>query len=112
MNPKIALLVKVQIEKLLEACFIQPINYSCWISNIFLVTKLDDHIKICMKFHYLNKESLKDDFPIPNIDMIVDSTMGHSFLSFMDRFSRYNQIFINSQDKYKTTFTKTWGIFC
>ncbi|GLJ23982.1 hypothetical protein SUGI_0456270 [Cryptomeria japonica] len=112
MNPKIALLVKAEIEKLLEAGFIRPIDYSPWISNIVAVAKPDNKIRMCTDFRDLNKASLKDDFPLPNIDMIVDSMAGHALLSFMDGFSGYNQIFINPQDQYKTAFTTPWGTFC
>jgi hypothetical protein len=60
----------------------------------------------------LNKESLKDDFPLPNIDMIVESIAGHDLFSFMDGFLGYNKIFINPQDQYKNTFTTPWGMIC
>lgn len=47
----------------------------------------------------------KDDFPLPNIDIIVDLTTVHAMLSFMDGFFGYNQIRITSEDQDKTTFT-------
>jgi len=54
----------------------------------------------------------KDDFPLPNIDMIMDSIVGHDTLSFMDRFSRYNnQILINLADQHKIAFTTPWEMF-
>lgn len=59
----------------------------------------------------MNKASLKDDFPLPNIDMIVDSTAGYVLLSFMDGFSGYNQIRINLEDQYKTSFMTPLGTF-
>lgn len=104
-HPKVALLVKVKIEKLLDAGFIHPIDYSPWISNIVVVAKAENKIRMCTDFHDLNKASLNDEFPLPNIDMIMDLVAGHSLLSFMDGFLGYNQIFINPQDQYKTAFT-------
>lgn len=112
MNIKIDLLVNAKIENLLDAGFIHPIDYSPWISNIVAMAKPNNHIKVCTDFYDLNKASLKDDFHLPNIDIIVDSTQGHALLSCMDGFSRYNQIFINPQDQYNTTFTTPWGTFC
>lgn len=44
--------------------------------------------------------------------MIVDYIAGHALLSFMDGFSRYNQIFINPQDQFKNAFNTPWGTFC
>ena len=43
-----------------------------------------------MDFINLNKASPKDDFPLPHIDMLVDSTAGHAMLYFMDGFFNYN----------------------
>lgn len=111
-NPKIVLLAKDKIEKLLQAVFIHPIDYSPWILNIVVFAKLDDRIHMCTNFRDLNLASLNDDFPHPNIYMIVDSIDNHELLSFMDGFFGYNQIFINHHDQYKITFITPWGTFC
>lgn len=92
------LFVKTEIEKLLKERFICPINYYPWISNIVIVSKHDGHIPICISFCDLSKAFLKDDFMLPNIDIIMDLTAGHALLSFMDGFLGYNQIHINSED--------------
>ena len=44
--------------------------------------------------------------------MLVDSTVGHSMLSFMDGFSRYNQILMAPKDMEKTFFITEWGTYC
>lgn len=105
MHPKVALLVKSELEKLLDAKIIRAIDYSDWISNMVPVTKPSGDIRICTNFRDLNKACPKDDFPLPNIDMIVDLTAGHEMLSLMDGFSGYNQIRIAEADQHKTTFT-------
>ncbi|RDX78854.1 hypothetical protein CR513_40795, partial [Mucuna pruriens] len=61
---------------------------------------------------HLNRASPKDNFPLPHIDMLVDNTTQHTFYSFMDGFSGYNQIWMAKEDKEKTTFITTWGTFC
>ncbi|RVW27947.1 Transposon Ty3-I Gag-Pol polyprotein [Vitis vinifera] len=60
----------------------------------------------------LNKASPKDDFPLSHIDMLVDSTAGHSMLSFMDGFSGYNNILMAPKDMEKTSFIIEWGTYC
>ncbi|RDX77534.1 Retrovirus-related Pol polyprotein, partial [Mucuna pruriens] len=60
----------------------------------------------------LNRASLKDNFPLPHIDLLVDNTAQHSYYSFMDGFSRYNELRMAPEDKEKTTFITTWGTFC
>jgi len=49
-------------------------------------------IRVCTDFRDLNKVCPNDDFPLPNIDMIIDSLAGYEMLSFMDGFSGYNSI--------------------
>jgi len=76
------------------------------------MSKLNGRIRMCNDFRDLNKACPKDDFPLPNIDIIVDLTAGHEMLSLMDGFSGYNQIRIAEEDQHKTTFTCPWGNYC
>lgn len=70
--------------------FIRPINYPEWISNLVLVRKSDGNIRIWTDFKDINKACPKDDFPLPNINLIVNLTTGYEMLSLMDGFSGYN----------------------
>ena len=112
MHPHVALLVKAELEKFLKANFVRAIDYAKWISNIVPVSKHDKSIRVCTDFRDLNKACPKDDFPLPNIDMIVDMTVGYAMYSLMDGFSSYNQIKIAPEDQEKKTFTCAWGTFC
>ena len=82
--------MKKEIEKLLEVGFIRSIDYSEWMANIVPVKKPIGEIRVCTDFRDLNKPYPKDDFPLPNIDMIIDSLAGYEMLSFMNGFSGYN----------------------
>ena len=65
-----------------------------------------------MDFTDLNKVCPKDSYPLPRIDQLVDSTVGHRLLSFMDAFSGYNQIRMDETDQEKTSFVTSQGLFC
>ena len=67
---------------------------------------------MCVDYRDLNKASPKDDFPLPHIDMLVDSTVKFKVFSFMDGFSGYNKIRMAPEDMEKTTFITPWGTFC
>ena len=67
---------------------------------------------MCVDFTELNKACLKDSYPLPRIDQLVDSTTGHKLLSFMDAFSGYNQIRMDGVDQEKTSFVISQGLFC
>lgn len=111
MNPTIALMVKEELQKLLDAKFIQSNDYSEWISNMVPIKKSNGKIRIYTNFKDLNKTYLKDDFPLPNIRNLVDATARHEMLSLMDGFSSYNQIKVGLEDQHKTMFITLWGTF-
>ena len=66
--------------------------------------KKNGQIQCCVDFHNLNKAFPKDEFPLPNIDLLVDSTVGNSMFLFMDGYSGYNKIQMAAKDVEKTTF--------
>jgi len=72
MHHRITFAIKKEIEKYFAANFIISIDYSPWISNIIPIDKPNDEIRCCTDFRYIKKACLKDTFPLPNIDMIVD----------------------------------------
>jgi len=116
LNPKYSLMVKEEIDRLLEAGFIYPVNNSEWVSPIVIVPKkvgTDGKVKIrvCQDFRKLNASTKKDYFPLPFTDIILDHVAGHECYSFLDGFSGYNQVSIRSCDQLKTTFTTEWGTF-
>ena len=116
LNPKYSLMVKEEIDRLLEAGFIYPVHNSEWVSPIVVVPKkvgADGKVKIrvCQDFRKLNAATKKDYFPLPFTDIILDHVAGHECYSFLDGFSGYNQVFIRWCDQLKTTFTTEWGTF-
>ena len=67
---------------------------------------------MCVDFMNLNKAYPKDNYPLSQIDILVDSTARHQLLSFMDTFSGYNQIKLEEADLEKTSFVTSQGLFC
>ena len=57
-----------------------------------------------MDFTDLNNACPKDPFPMPCIDQLVDATVGHPRISFLDAFQGYHQIPLALGDKEKTVF--------
>jgi hypothetical protein len=67
--------------------------------------------RMCVYFRELNKATLKDYFPLPFIDQVLDTLVGKRYFSFLDGYSGYNQIQIAPEDQDKTTFTCPWGTY-
>ena len=57
-----------------------------------------------MDFTDLNRAYLKGPFPILRIDQLVDATVGHPWMSFLDAFQGYHQISLATDDQEKTAF--------
>ncbi|RVW62997.1 Transposon Ty3-I Gag-Pol polyprotein [Vitis vinifera] len=112
LHPRWSLQVKEEIQKQLSVGFLSVVEYPEWLANVVPVPKKDGKVRVCVDFRDLNKASPKDDFPLPHIDMLVDSTAGHPMLSFMDGFSGYNQILMAPEDMVKTSFITEWGTYC
>ena len=96
--------VKEEVQKLTTAQFIWEVYYLDWLVNVVMVKKANGKWRIYVDFTDLNKACPKDSYHLPCIDQLVDSTAGHQLLSFMDAFSRYNQIKLDEADQEKTSF--------
>ena len=112
LHPRWSLQVKEEIQKQLSVGFLSVVEYLEWLANVVPVPKKNGKVRVCVDFRDLNKASPKDDFPLPHIDMLVDSTAGHPMLSFMDGYSGYNQILMAPEDMEKTSFITEWGTYC
>ena len=109
LHPRWSLQVKEEIQKQLGVGFLLVVKYPEWLANVVPVPKKDGKVRVCVDFRDFNKAS--PDFPLPHIDMLVDNTVGHPMLSFMDGFSRYNQILMALEDMEKTSFIIEWSTY-
>ena len=64
---------------------------------------------MCVNFTDFNKACPKDLFPMPRINQLVDATVGHPRMSFLDAFQGYHQIPLASDDQEKTVFVTPIG---
>ena len=75
------------------------------------VRKKSGEIRIYIDFRNLNKASLKENYPLPKMDQILQNIVGSQNMSMLDGFLGYNQILVHVEDQEKTTFTTPWGTF-
>jgi hypothetical protein len=104
-------MVKKEVKNLLDAKIITPLRYSDFVVNLVPVRKKSGEIRLCVDFGNLNNSSLKDNYPLPKMDHVLEKVVGANRMSMIDGFFGYNQIAINEHDKEKTAFTTPWGTF-
>ncbi|CAL1353738.1 unnamed protein product [Linum trigynum] len=101
-----------EVDKLLEAGFVEEARYITWLSNVVFVPKPSGDWRMCVDFTNLNRACPTDAYPMPRIDLLVDATAYHEALSFFDMFSGYHQIPMTEEDRAKTAFMTPFGNFC
>ena len=90
--------------KLKQVGAIKKVFYPKWVANTMVVKKKNGKWWVCMDFTDLNKACPKDRFPMPQIDQLVDATVGHPQMSFLDAFQGYHQIPLALDDQERTAF--------
>lgn len=91
-------IIRKEAQDLLDAGVIKPIDFPGCLSNPTIVAKLKRAWRVCINFTDLNKAILKNPFPLPRIDQLVDSVAGNKFLSFLDTYKGYNLIPMEKED--------------
>ena len=71
---------------------------------ICVVLKKNEKIRVCIDFRDLNIACPKNEFPLLITDVMIDNTCGFERISFMDGFSRYNQIKMYPEDEKHISF--------
>ena len=111
-HPDRNLVIQTEVDNLLQNGFIITIKYPEWLTNVVVVPKKGNNWRVCVDYTDLNDACPKDSFPLPCIDQIVDASVGHGMLSFMDAFSGYHQIPMHPPDAEKTSFITPHGLYC
>nr|KYP75878.1 Transposon Ty3-I Gag-Pol polyprotein [Cajanus cajan] len=100
--------LKGQLEDLLEKQLVRP-SVSPWGVPVLLVKKNDGGSRLCVDYRQLNKLTIKNKYPLPRIDDLMDQLRGASVFSKIDLRSGYHQIRMKEGDILKTAFRTRYG---
>mgnify|MGYP005949094595 CR=1 FL=1 len=95
---------------MLDANVIQP-STSEWSSAPVLVRKKDGSVRWCIDYRQLNQKTVKDSYPLPNIEDCLSTLSGSIYFSTLDMESGYYQVEIDPADRKKTAFITRFGLF-
>jgi hypothetical protein len=102
--------IKHQIQELLQNGNIIPSSSPCGIP-IVLVQKKDGTWRLCIDYIALNKITVRNRYPIPRIDDLLDQLKGEIFFNKIDLKSGYHQVPIEPTDVWKKNFKSKEGLF-
>jgi hypothetical protein len=91
------------LEELLKKGYIRP-SVSPWGAPILFVKNKDGTLRLCIDFQQMNKDTIKNKYPLPIIDDLFDQLRGAKIFSKIDPRLGYHQVRIKKEDIHKTTF--------
>ena len=110
LSPKESEELQAQIDELIAQGHIRP-SQSPYGAPVLFVPKKDGRWRMCVDYRALNKQTIKDKYPLPRIDDLIDRLGQARHFTTLDLASGYHQIAVKDADIYKTAFRTQRGQF-
>jgi hypothetical protein len=85
-------------------------SHSPFVAPMIVVKKADGSLRLCVDFWPLNADTLKDRYPLPHMEDLLNEVHGSSHFTKLDLKSGYHQMRLRKEDREKTAFTTQYGL--
>ena len=109
-KPALETSLKEQIDSWLRDDVIAPAE-SPWASPLVLVAKKDGSTRWAVDYRELNKYTVPDSFPTPNLSQVIESLAGSAIFSSLDAAQAFHNVQINEDSQQVTAFICMFGLF-
>ena len=109
-NPALTAAQVTEVNTLLQAGIIRP-SKSSWAAPALMIKKPNGSFRMCIDYRRLNKVTIKDVYPLPRIQDMLNAINGAQYMSSLDMLKGFYQIPVAEEDRHKTAFSTSWGHF-
>lgn len=99
-----------RIAELLEKGWIRA-SHSMYGAPVVLARKASGELRMCLDYRALNQQTIRDRYPLPRVDELLDQLGGSAVYSKLDLASGYHQVAMHPDDIHKTAFNCRYGLF-
>ena len=100
---------KKQLQELEDTGMIESSD-SPLAAPLFFIPKKDGTQRMCINYRKLNEITIRDAYPLPNMELLLEAARGATVFSKFDLRSAYNMFPIRKGDRWKTGFVTPWGL--
>src|SRR4051812_37199159 len=110
MSPKELDVLRKELDELIESSHVRP-SQSPYGLLVLFVKKKDGSMRLCVDYQALNKLTIKNQYPLPRVDDLLDQLHGAKVFSKIDLRSGYHQIRVDLANIPKTAFCTRYGYY-
>ena len=113
MSPAELEVLRLKLDEFLENGWLRPATgfHSNFAAPVVFARKADGTLRFCVDYRALNEVTVRDGYPLPRDDELLDQLHGAKYFTTMDLSSAYHQIPMHEDDIFKTTFRTRYGLF-
>ena len=98
------------MEEYLAKGWVRP-SSSSWGAPVLFARKKDNTLRMCIDFRILNQRTVRDSYPLPRVEDLLDRLSHATHFSKIDLRSGYHQVAIDAPDIHKMVFVTRYGLY-